>query len=78
MHVSLSISELHERAYFLFIVVRKGYCLPTSYQNIGVISIIPTCLPSFTHPSIQVREFHKHACLIVMYGPKMFIVVFKK
>ena len=35
-----------------FVVVRKGYCLPTSYQNVGVISLIPTCLPSFIHPSI--------------------------
>ena len=45
-----------------FVVVRKGYCLPTSYQNIGVISVIPTCLQSFMHPSILVRELHKHAC----------------
>ena len=35
-----------------FVVVRKGYCLPTSYQNVGVISLIPTCLQSFIHPSI--------------------------
>ena len=36
-----------------FVVVRKGYCLPTSYQNVGVIlSLIPTCLLSFIHPSI--------------------------
>ena len=33
MHVSLSISELHEHAYS----IRKGCCLPTSYQNVGVI-----------------------------------------
>ena len=35
-----------------FVVVRKGYCLPTSYQNVGVVSVIPTCLQSFMHPSI--------------------------
>ena len=35
-----------------FVVVRKGYCLPASYQNISVISLIPTCLPSFIHLSI--------------------------
>ena len=35
-----------------FVVVRRGYCLPTSYQNVGVVSLIPTCLQSFTHPSI--------------------------
>ena len=51
-----------------FIVVRKGYCLPTSYQNVGVVSVIPTCLQSFMHPSILVRELHKdaysHCCLL--------------
>ena len=61
-----------------FVVVRKGYCLPTSYQNVGVVSVIPTCLPSFMHPSILVIELHKLACPIVMYGPKLFIVVFQK
>ena len=61
-----------------FVVVRKGYCLPTSYQNVGVVSIFPTCLPSFMHLSILVRELHKLACPIVMYGPKMFIVVLQK
>ena len=45
-----------------FVVVRKGYCLPTSYQNVGVVSVIPTCLQSFMHPSILVRELHKDAC----------------
>ena len=47
----------------------------TSYQNIGVISLNPVCLPSFIHPSIQVRELHDHACLNLMY---LFIVVFQK
>ena len=32
-----------------FVVVRKGYCLPTSYQNVRVVSVFPTCLPSFMH-----------------------------
>ena len=45
-----------------FVVVRKGYCLPTSYQNVGVVSVIPTCLQSFMHPSILARELHKDAC----------------
>ena len=61
-----------------FVVVRKGYCLPTSYQNVGVVKVFPTCLPSFMHPSISVRELHELACPIVMYGPKLFIVVFQK
>ena len=41
---------------------------PTSYRNVGVVSIIPTCLQSFMHPSILVRELHKdaysHCCLL--------------
>ena len=45
-----------------FVVVRKGYCLPTSYQNVGVISVIPICLQSSIHPSIYVRKLRKHAC----------------
>ena len=51
-----------------FVVVRKGYCLPTSYQNVGVVSVILTCLQSFMHPNILVRELHKdaytHCCLL--------------
>ena len=50
--------------------------LPRSYQNVGVISLNPTCLPSFMYSSLQIRELHKHACPILMYGPKLFIVVF--
>ena len=38
--------------FFEIVVVRKEYCLPTSYQNVGVISLITTCLQSFIHPSI--------------------------
>ena len=45
-----------------FVVVRKEYFLPTSYQNVGVVSLIPTCLQSFMRPSILVRELHKDAC----------------
>ena len=44
-----------------FVVVRKKYCLPTSYQNVGVVSEIPTCLQSFMHPSVLVRELGKDA-----------------
>ena len=64
--------------HIVLVVVRKGYCLLASYQTISVISVFPTCLPSFMHPSILVRELHKLACPIVMYGPKLFIVVFQK
>ena len=45
----------------------KRYCLPTIYQIIGVISLNPTCSSSFTYPNVQVRELHKHACLIVIW-----------
>ena len=41
--------------------------LPTSPSP----SLNHTCLPSFMHPSIQVRELHKHACTIVMYERKL-------
>ena len=61
-----------------FVVVHKGYCLPTNYQNVGVVSVFPTCLPSFIHPSILVGELHERACPIVMYWPKLFIVIFQK
>ena len=54
-----------------FVVVRKGYCLPTSYQNVGVISLIPTCLQSFIHPSILVRELHSmHVHIVLCCGAK--------
>ena len=43
-----------------FVVVRKGHCLPTRYQN--VVSVFPTCLPSFMHPSILVRELRMPYC----------------
>ena len=79
VHVSLSISELHEQAYSHCSLL---WCEKGVYQQvIGVISLNLTCLPSFIHPSIQVRELHKHACPIVMYilyGPKLLIVVFQK
>ena len=54
-----------------FVVVRKGYCLPTSYQNVGVVSVIPACLQSFMHPSILVRELHNmHVHIVVCCGVK--------
>ena len=104
-----------------FVVVQKGYCLPTSYQNVGVVSLIPAYLyiqafrqESYTNMHVHIvlccgakrvlftnklsecwcciinpylftkfhtsklRELHKLACPIVMYGLKLFIVVFLK
>ena len=55
----------------LFVVVCKGYCLPTSYQNVGVVSLIPACLQSFIHPSILVRELHNmHVHIVFCCGVK--------
>ena len=36
--------------------------VPTSYQNVGVVSLIPTCLQSFIHPSI-LHNMHVHIVL---------------
>ena len=48
-----------------FVVVRKGYCLPTSYQNVGVVSVIPTSLQSFMHPSILLhKDAYLPCCLL--------------
>ena len=37
-------------------------------NKLCVVSVIPTCLQSFVHPSILVRELHKdaysHCCLL--------------
>ena len=57
--------------HIFFVVVRKGYRLPTSYQNVGVISLIPTSLQSFIHPSILVRELHNmHVHIVLCCGVK--------
>ena len=56
----------------------KRVLFTNKLSEFGVVSVVPTCLPSFMHPSILVRELHKFACPIVMYGPKLFIVVFQK
>ena len=34
----------------------KRYCLPTSYQNVGIVSVIPTCLLSFKHFGKRVTQ----------------------
>ena len=56
----------------------KRVLFTNKLSECGVVSIFPTCLPSFMYPSILVRELHKLACPIVMYGPKLFIVVSQK
>ena len=44
----------------------------------GAESLNSTCLQSFVHVYIQVIELQELACHIVMYGPKLFFVVFQK
>ena len=52
VHVSLSISELHQCAYsHCFLLWYEEYCLPTSYLNIGVISLNPIYLFTKFHAS---------------------------
>ena len=63
MHLGKRVTQTCILALF-FVVVRKGYCLPTSYQSVGVVSVYPTCLPSFMHPSTLVRELHNLAFLL--------------
>ena len=45
------------------VVVRKGYCLPTSYQNVGVVSVFPTCLPSLIHASKHFGKRVTQTCM---------------
>ena len=52
VHVSLSISEVSCIISLFFCWGAKRYFLPTSYENVGGISLSPTCLLSFIHPSI--------------------------
>ena len=40
----------------------KRVLFTNKLSDFGVISLIPTRLQSFIHPSIKVRELHKHAC----------------
>ena len=47
-------------------------------NKIGAESLNSTCLQSFVHVYIQVIELQELARRIVMYGPKLFFVVFRK
>ena len=46
----------------------KRVCLPTSYQNVGVISLIPTCLQSFIYTSKHLGKRVSQTCMCVIYG----------
>ena len=67
-----AISELHQCAYSL-LWCEKGIVYQ---QVIGILVSYHICLSSFMHPSVQVKELHKHACPIVMYRPKLFSCLF--
>ena len=49
-----------------FVVVRKRYCLPTSYQSVRVISLIPTCLPKF-HTSKHLGKRVGQTCMFTLF-----------
>ena len=66
MHPSILVRELHKDAYShcCLIVYQR-------YQNVSVVSLIPTCLESFIHPSILVRELHNmHVHIVLCCGVK--------
>ena len=65
MSVFLSVSYMNVHIFIVFYCGAKRVLSTNKLSKIGVISIFPTCLPSFTHPSIQVRELHKHACVLL-------------
>ena len=52
VHVSLSISELYEHAYSHCSLLWCEKGIVYQQVSIGVISLSPTCLPRFIHPSI--------------------------
>jgi hypothetical protein len=56
----------------------KGIVYQQNYHKIGAESLSSTRLQSFVHVYIQVIELQELACCIVMYGPKLFFVVFQK
>ena len=77
---SLSISELQEHAssHCTLLWYTKRIVYQQNYYKIGAESLNSTCLQSFVHVYIQIIELQELACRIVMYGPKLFFVVFQK
>ena len=76
VYISLSISELREHA--------SSHCSLLWYtksivnqQRIGAESLNSTCLQSFVQICIQIIELQELA-IVIMYGPKLFFVVFQK
>ena len=80
VYISLSISELQEHgsSHCCLLWHTKGIVYQQNYHKIGAESLNCTCLQNFVHVCIQVIELRELACRIVMYGPKLFFVVFQK
>ena len=70
VRVSLSISKLHEHAYS-HCSLRKGYCLPTSYQCIGVIALSLIYLFTKFHTSKHLGKGVTQTCMFTLF----FVVV---
>ena len=50
----------------VYIVVCCGVKrVPTSYQNVDVVSLIPTCLPSFIHLGKRVTKHARSHCSLL-------------
>ena len=63
----------------LSIVLCCGVSRAFVYQQITkYVDIKSSSLQSFVYESIQVIELQEHACPILMYGQKLFFVVFQK
>ena len=66
VRVSLSISKLHEHAYS-HCSLRKGYCLPTSYQCIGVIALSLIYLFTKFHTSKHLGKGVTQTCMFTLF-----------
>ena len=67
MHLPIVLCYATESALFI-----------NKFPKCCVNSFNSACVQSLVHVSIQVIELQKHACPILMYGPKMFLRVSKK
>ena len=72
--------ELHGRAssHCSLLWYEKGIVYQQILNYVGMKSLNSTSLQSFVHESILVNELHEDVCPILMYGPKLFFVVFQK
>ena len=80
VYISLFLSELEEctTSHCSLLWYTKGIVYQQNYYMMGAKPLKSTCLQSFVHVCIQVIELQELVCRIVMYGPKVFFVVFQK